>query len=240
MAIQNINIGSAPNDNTGDNLRSAFDKVNINFTEVINKDFTTYPDIPLPLQDSDELLVNRGGTLYKVDKSELGGGGNLVYYKNHWYNRTRTQGTGVVEFVDGFLLFPAGTLQADDRIILRTQVGDMDDSTTTFQTNFYLNQNVQVTRGGQAQIGGSSNNRRIAGFSREFRVLDESTILGMNAGAQSFTDFYSVGINATYQPQNGILPNLFTEDIYLNVFVNCPNTRNYNLIFTEVYVYRNS
>ena len=34
MAKQTINIGTAPNDKTGDQLRTAFTKVNDNFTEV--------------------------------------------------------------------------------------------------------------------------------------------------------------------------------------------------------------
>lgn len=34
MAQQTINIGSAANDGTGDNLRDAFDKINDNFSEV--------------------------------------------------------------------------------------------------------------------------------------------------------------------------------------------------------------
>jgi len=34
MAIQNINIGSAANDGTGDPLRTAFDKINDNFVEL--------------------------------------------------------------------------------------------------------------------------------------------------------------------------------------------------------------
>lgn len=34
MTQQTINIGSAPNDGTGDTLRAAFDKVNDNFDEV--------------------------------------------------------------------------------------------------------------------------------------------------------------------------------------------------------------
>jgi hypothetical protein len=34
MAQQVINIGSAPNDGTGDQLRTAFDKCNDNFTEL--------------------------------------------------------------------------------------------------------------------------------------------------------------------------------------------------------------
>ena len=34
MAYQSINIGSAANDGTGDPLRTAFDKINDNFTEI--------------------------------------------------------------------------------------------------------------------------------------------------------------------------------------------------------------
>jgi len=38
MAKQTINIGTTPNDKTGDQLRTAFTKVNENFTEV----YSTY------------------------------------------------------------------------------------------------------------------------------------------------------------------------------------------------------
>ena len=41
MAKQVIGIGSAPNDNTGDTLRDAFDKTNDNFNEVYADDFVT-------------------------------------------------------------------------------------------------------------------------------------------------------------------------------------------------------
>ena len=37
MAKQTILIGTAPNDGTGDTLRAGMDKVNDNFTELINK-----------------------------------------------------------------------------------------------------------------------------------------------------------------------------------------------------------
>ena len=38
MAQQTINIGTVANDGTGDPLRSAFDKVNDNFTELYSDD----------------------------------------------------------------------------------------------------------------------------------------------------------------------------------------------------------
>ena len=41
MAKQTINIGTLPNDKTGDPLRTAFTKVNANFTEVYNTALST-------------------------------------------------------------------------------------------------------------------------------------------------------------------------------------------------------
>ena len=36
MAKQTINVGATPNDGSGDSLRSAFQKINANFTELYN------------------------------------------------------------------------------------------------------------------------------------------------------------------------------------------------------------
>ena len=52
MAIQNINIGSSPNDGTGDSLREAFIKTEANIIELNNKNYsptvivTGYQSIP--------------------------------------------------------------------------------------------------------------------------------------------------------------------------------------------------
>ena len=43
MAQEIINIGSAPNDGTGDNLRSSFEKTNSNFTELYTGKENTIP-----------------------------------------------------------------------------------------------------------------------------------------------------------------------------------------------------
>ncbi|RWP84901.1 MAG: hypothetical protein EOR12_27100 [Mesorhizobium sp.] len=45
MAQQTINIGSAPNDGTGDTLRAAYDKANDNFTELYDADTAQVADI---------------------------------------------------------------------------------------------------------------------------------------------------------------------------------------------------
>ena len=41
MAQQTINIGLAPDDHTGDTLRVAFNKINLNFTELYETKFET-------------------------------------------------------------------------------------------------------------------------------------------------------------------------------------------------------
>lgn len=45
MAKQTINIGTSPNDATGDPLRTAFDKANDNFDELYDKDTSLDGDI---------------------------------------------------------------------------------------------------------------------------------------------------------------------------------------------------
>ena len=61
MAKQVINVGAAANDGTGDPLRTAMQKVNLNFTELYDADdaafggsyddLTDKPDIPSDLTD---------------------------------------------------------------------------------------------------------------------------------------------------------------------------------------------
>lgn len=72
-AYQTINIGTNPNDGTGDTLRGAFQKVNANFTQV-TADFVTATNVPgwklwLTNGQSDVILTN--ATLYRSGLGEL-------------------------------------------------------------------------------------------------------------------------------------------------------------------------
>jgi hypothetical protein len=44
MAIEIINVGSAPNDGTGDPIRTAYQKCNSNFAELYSRAQTTVPE----------------------------------------------------------------------------------------------------------------------------------------------------------------------------------------------------
>jgi hypothetical protein len=77
MAKQTINIGTVANDRSGDPLRTAFTKVNANFTELYNRgsssfsgsynDLTNKPNIPddiADLADSSSLLADIGDVVF--------------------------------------------------------------------------------------------------------------------------------------------------------------------------------
>lgn len=63
MTQQTINVGAAPNDGTGDPLRTAFQKCNANFTEVYNKadiaspTFTGDPKAPTPATSDNDTSI---------------------------------------------------------------------------------------------------------------------------------------------------------------------------------------
>lgn len=62
MAKQTINIGRVANDKSGDPLRTAFDKINQNFTELYN---TASADVQIPTQTTHagKVLTTNGSTL---------------------------------------------------------------------------------------------------------------------------------------------------------------------------------
>jgi hypothetical protein len=78
MAKQTINVGTTANDRTGDTLRSAFTKVNSNFTEL----YTTGL-IPLQTGNSGKYLTTNGTTLSWSTVSGSGDTGDFVFNTNN-------------------------------------------------------------------------------------------------------------------------------------------------------------
>lgn len=62
MARQNINIGTSANSKTGESIRSAFGKVNSNFTELYAA-MGADVQIPSQINNSGKLLTTDGTTL---------------------------------------------------------------------------------------------------------------------------------------------------------------------------------
>ena len=104
MTKQVINIGTAPNAKNGDALRTAFEKVNANFTELYN---TAAADVQIPTQANNggKYLTTNGTVLSWATVTGGGTGDRLVNGLNE-----------VVLGADGNLTFPDG-LTIDNSVI---------------------------------------------------------------------------------------------------------------------------
>ena len=67
MAQQNINVGTATNDGTGDNLRTGAIKINENFTELY-----ALPSIPSQTNQGGKFLSTNGSTLVWTTNNNTG------------------------------------------------------------------------------------------------------------------------------------------------------------------------
>jgi hypothetical protein len=86
MALQTIDIGTTANDGTGDTIRDSFDKVNDNFGEVLQKDFSILTAATTPLAGTEEIAIVQGGVTKRVAVSEVGGGGGSseTFEQSRW------------------------------------------------------------------------------------------------------------------------------------------------------------
>jgi hypothetical protein len=71
MAQQTINIGTSPNDGTGDPLRNSFNKANLNFTELyggagVVDDSVTYAKLGAEFKAGDNPVSDMDFSLYQV------------------------------------------------------------------------------------------------------------------------------------------------------------------------------
>ena len=84
MAQQTINIGTSPNDGTGDPLRNAFNKANLNFTELyggagVGDDSVTYAKLGTEFTTSAALATNVDFSTAQVFTKTLSGDTTLTF-----------------------------------------------------------------------------------------------------------------------------------------------------------------
>ena len=84
MAQETINIGTSPNDGTGDPLRNAFNKANLNFTELysgagVGDDSVTYAKLGTEFTTSAALSTNVDFSTAQVFTKTLSGATTLTF-----------------------------------------------------------------------------------------------------------------------------------------------------------------
>jgi hypothetical protein len=102
MAKQVINIGTTANDGTGDPLRSAFDKINDNFTELYDDDA------------ADVNSVNGATGVVVLDTDDISEGSTNLYNQTHTGDVTGSTALSIAnDVVDHDELAPRFTAKQD-------------------------------------------------------------------------------------------------------------------------------
>lgn len=111
MSQQIINVGSAPNDGTGDTLRSSQIKANANFTELytnkLDNDPTTYTNATLPLTGTEVALLNDGTNWVKITWNNIKA--QLKAYFDTIYQAILVSGTNI-KTINGTSILGSGNL----------------------------------------------------------------------------------------------------------------------------------
>ena len=143
MAKQVINIGSVPNDGTGDTGRDGGDKINDNFTELYNKQFTVLIPIALTTYDAEPARSSEsnvhGGILSLATGEAISNG-----------TPTGAINTGVGKL---FLVINAGSTLTGTVTITGTTI-DRDTGTETGADTDAITLNGSVTTDGTTTLGG--------------------------------------------------------------------------------------
>lgn len=124
MAQQTINIGTTANDGTGDPLRTAFDKVNDNFTELYNDDA------------GDVDSVNGATGVVVLDSDDISEGSTNLYNQTHTGDVT---GSTALTIANNAVT--AAKLANDIRGVqyVGIDTGDYIEFTADTQMDFYVN-----------------------------------------------------------------------------------------------------
>lgn len=126
MAKQVINIGTTANDGTGDPLRSAFDKINDNFTELYDDDA------------ADVNSVNGATGVVVLDTDDISEGSTNLYNQTHTGDVTGSTALSIAnDVVDHDELAP----RYSDQASISTLTGTVSFDCST-ATNFKLSGNL--------------------------------------------------------------------------------------------------
>lgn len=191
MAKQVINIGTTANDGTGDPLRSAFDKINDNFTELYTDD------------EGDVNSVNGSTGVVVLDSDDISEGSTNLYNATHTGDVTGATALTIASSAVTNAKINNGAVNMDKlsttMVVTESEGIGSNDNDTTLPTSAavkdYVDTNaVSYTAGNGIDLAGNA-------FSVEADLRDGITHVGVDAGdyiqftADTQTDFYINGNN---------------------------------------------
>ena len=203
MAQQSINIGSAANDGTGDPLRTAFDKINDNFTEIYTElggsslsslklsgnaliSDVTNEDINITPNGTGNVVINANLEV-KGDSTQLAT--TNITIEDNLLELSKNNSGGAD--IDAGILIQRATAgnnaafywnEGDDKFkaVLTTSGGDVSGVTDTSQATI-----VATIEGDSATITTVNTNTLNSSDSSEIRITDAVSIIGALTGSST-------------------------------------------------------
>ena len=216
MAKQSINIGSAANDGTGDPLRTAFDKINDNFTEIYTElggsslsslklsgnsliSDVTNEDINITPNGTGNVVINANLEVLG-DSTQLSTTNVTIEDNLLELNKNNSGGADI----DAGLLINRGSAgnnaafywnEGDDKFkaVLTTSGGDVSGVTDTSEATI-----VATIEGTSATITTVNTNTLNSSDSSEIRITDAVSIIGAVTGSSTATFGGSVTTSGSF------------------------------------------
>ena len=204
----------------------------------LSSNLSTYPTATTPIADTDQLFVIQGGVVKKVDKSEIGGTGGLVFFKSFLnVSPTAVTTNGVHTYVFSIPI-PAETIKPGDVVEIRYSVAKISGSSSVNPYAWLSNSAGAMTQAIQIGIlaGSPGNSKNL--FKRSLIFESNTRFFSVISSAESnFSDEVQTAAARAFTDMSVNL----TNDLYLDFSVKNNGAGNYVLIdYAYIKVFRNT
>jgi len=212
--------------------------LNANDVSALSNNPSTYPTATTPISNTDQLFVIQGGVVKKVDKSEIGGTGGLVFFKSFLnVSPTAVTTNGVHTYVFSIPI-PAETIKTGDVVEIRYSCAKSSGSSSVNANAWLSNSAGAMTQIIQTGFlaGSPSNSKNL--YKRSLIFESNTRFFSVISSAESnYSDeVQTAGVRAFTDMSVNL-----TNDLWLDFSVKNFGAGNFVFMdFAYIKVYRNT
>ena len=202
----------------------------------LSSNLSTYPTATTPISDTDQFFVIQGGVVKKVDKSEIGGTGGLVFFKSFLnVSPTAVTTNGVHTYVFSIPI-PAETIKPGDVVEIRYSVAKTSGGSSVNANAWLSNSAGAMTQIIQTGFLGSPGNSKNL-YKRSLIFESNTSFFSVISSAES--NYSDEAQTAGVREFTNMSMNL-TNDLYLDFSVKNFGAGNYVFMdYAYIKVFRN-